>query len=215
MKAALFDLDGTLINSLADIAWAMNLALREHGLREYPEKDYRYFVGSGVYVLTSRVIGERTDLEEKVRKTYMANYAAHSLDRTAPYPGIENMLRDLKRQGVKLCVFSNKPDPDTQHIVRHFFGGDLFDAVQGQISGIPIKPDPAGALAIATEMGVSPAECWYLGDTAVDINTCHAAGMELIAVSWGFRSTEELIAAGAERIVDTPFQALSVIRSEN
>ena len=89
------------------------------------------------------------------------------------------------------------------------------EIIRGHLPHMPLKPDPAGALAIAAEMGVAPAECWYLGDTAVDINTCHAAGMELIAVSWGFRSTEELIAAGAERIVDTPFQALSVIRSEN
>ena len=197
MKAALFDLDGTLINSLADIAWAMNLALREHGLREYPEKDYRYFVGSGVYVLTSRVIGERTDLEEKVRKTYMANYAAHSLDRTAPYPGIENMLRDLKRQGVKLCVFSNKPDPDTQHIVRHFFGGDLFDAVQGQISGIPIKPDPAGALQLAQKLDVEPAEMLYAGDSGVDMQCAVRAGMQACGVLWGFRDEPELRENGA------------------
>ena len=212
MKAALFDLDGTLINSLADIAWAMNLALREHGLREYPEKDYRYFVGSGVYVLTSRVIGERTDLEEKVRKTYMANYAAHSLDRTAPYPGIENMLRDLKRQGVKLCVFSNKPDPDTQHIVRHFFGGDLFDAVQGQISGIPIKPDPAGALQLAQKLDVKPAEMLYAGDSGVDMQCAVRAGMQACGVLWGFRDEPELRENGARFLLHDPAELTDVIK---
>ena len=215
-KVVLFDLDGTLINSLPDISGCMNTVLKQHGLPVHPQDAYRHFIGNGSRVMAGRAAGNVTaEMHEALYADYCPLYAAHCYDLSFVYDGIKELLDALRSDGLRLAVFSNKEDPDVLNMINHYFPADTFEIIRGHLPHMPLKPDPAGALAIAAEMGVSPAECWYLGDTAVDINTCHAAGMELIAVSWGFRSTEELIAAGAERIVDTPFQALSVIRSEN
>ena len=205
-RAVLFDLDGTLTNTLEDIAFAMNRALRMHGLPEHPVEKYRYLVGSGAKKLAQRAVGERADLAESVLQTYQAYYQEHNLDKTAPYAGITEMLAELQRRGVKLCVFSNKPHADTCRVVAHFFPGVAFAAVRGQMEGVPVKPDPAGALALAEQLGVAPADFLYLGDTDVDMLCARNAGMQPVGVTWGFRDEEELRAAGAQRLIHHPME---------
>lgn len=200
----MFDLDGTLTNTLEDIAFAMNRALRIHGLPEHPVEKYRYLVGSGARMLAKRAVGERDDVLENVLQTYQAYYQEHNLDRTAPYDGVTEMLQALQARGVKLCVFSNKPHADTCRVVEHFFPGIDFAAVRGQMEGVPVKPDPAGALAMAEALGVAPADFLYLGDTDVDMICARNAGMHPVGVTWGFRDEEELRSAGAERLIHHP-----------
>lgn len=207
-QAVLFDLDGTLTNTLEDIAFAMNRALRLHGLAEHPVDAYRYMVGDGAKVLAQRAVGERAELAGEVQRTYQAYYQEHNLDRTQPYEGIPELLEALQRRDVKLCVFSNKPHADTCRVVRHFFPQVDFAVVRGQIDGVPVKPDPAGALAVAGEVGVAPENFLYLGDTNVDMRCALAAGMHPVGVTWGFRTAEELLAAGAERLLDRPTELL-------
>lgn len=203
-QAVLFDLDGTLTNTLEDIAFAMNRALRIHGLPEHPVEKYRYLVGSGARMLAKRAVGEQAELVEGVLETYQAYYQEHNLDRTAPYDGVTEMLQALQARGVKLCVFSNKPHADTCRVVEHFFPGIDFAAVRGQMEGVPVKPDPAGALAMAEALGVAPADFLYLGDTDVDMICARNAGMHPVGVTWGFRDEAELRSAGAERLIHHP-----------
>ncbi|MBR2719008.1 MAG: HAD family hydrolase [Clostridia bacterium] len=203
-QAVLFDLDGTLTNTLEDIAFAMNRALRIHGLPEHPVEKYRYLVGSGARMLAKRAVGEQAELVEGVLETYQAYYQEHNLDRTAPYDGVTEMLQALQARGVKLCVFSNKPHADTCRVVEHFFPGIDFAAVRGQMEGVPVKPDPAGALAMAEALGTAPADFLYLGDTDVDMICARNAGMHPVGVTWGFRDEEELRSAGAERLIHHP-----------
>lgn len=207
-QAVLFDLDGTLTNTLEDIAFAMNRALRLHGLPEHPVDAYRYMVGDGAKVLARRAAGEREEMAGEVQRTYQAYYQEHNLDRTRPYRGIPELLEVLQARGVKLCVFSNKPHADTCRVVGHFFPQIRFAVVRGQVEGIPVKPDPAGALAVAEEAGVAPGDFLYLGDTNVDMCCALRAGMHPVGVTWGFRTAEELLAAGAERLLNEPLELL-------
>ena len=209
-KAILFDLDGTLTNTLEDIAAAMNRALRLHDLPEWPVEAYRYLVGDGAKVLSERCVRERQELAPDVRRSYQAYYETHNLVITQPYDGVPEMLRALAAQGIALAVFSNKPDADTKNVVRHFFPDVPFRVVRGQVEGVPVKPDPAGALAVAREMGVAPADFLYLGDTAVDMRCALAAGMHPVGALWGFRTAQELQESGAEALVQHPSELLGL-----
>lgn len=209
-QAVLFDLDGTLTDTLADIAAAMNRALRLHGLPEWPVEAYRYLVGNGAKVLAQRCVRERTDMAEAVRQTYQAYYEAHNLVRTRPYDGVQDMLAALVAQGMRLAVLSNKPDADTKAVVRHFFPDVAFDVVRGQLEGVPVKPDPAGALAVAAQMGLAPGAFLYLGDTSVDMQCALAAGMHPVGAVWGFRTAQELTDSGAEHLAHTPGDLLTL-----
>lgn len=209
-KAVLFDLDGTLTDTLSDIAAAMNRALRLHGLQEWPVDAYRYLVGNGAKVLSERCVRDRQELAPVVRRTYQAYYETHNLLKTCPYDGVPEMLQGLAAQGMALAVLSNKPDADTKAVVRHFFPEIPFRVVRGQREGVPVKPDPAGALAVAEEMGVAPGDFLYLGDTAVDMQCALAAGMHPIGALWGFRTAEELQESGAERLALMPQDLLTL-----
>ncbi len=211
MQGILFDLDGTLVNTLSDLADAMNRALVKNGLPPYPEERYRYFVGNGIHILTERVAGAWPEKMADVEKTYEADYAAHWHVRSAPYPGIPEMLEGLKQRGYRLCVFSNKPDRDTQNVIRYFFGEESFHVVRGQIEGIPIKPDPQGALLCAEALGVSPEHMLYLGDSGVDMRCAGNAGMTGIGALWGFREEQELREGGARYIVSSPQELLTLV----
>ena len=209
-KAVLFDLDGTLTDTLVDIADAMNRALRLHGLPEWPEEAYRYLVGNGAKVLSERCVRERQELSAAVRQTYQAYYETHNLVQTKPYEGVPEMLQALVDRGIRLAVFSNKPDADTKAVVRHFFPEIPFAAVRGQVEGVPVKPDPTGALAVADEMGLAPGDFLYLGDTAVDMECALAAGMHPVGALWGFRTEEELRQSGAEHLARQPGDLLAI-----
>ncbi len=212
VRGVLFDLDGTLTDTLADIVVAMNRALRLHDLPEWPVEEYRYLVGNGAKKLAERCVRERQELAAAVRQTYQAYYETHNLVQTKPYEGIREMLSALHAMGLKLAVLSNKPDADTKVVVRHFFPEIPFAAVRGQVEGIPVKPDPAGALAIARELSIPPDEFLYLGDTDVDMRCARAAGMHPVGALWGFREEDELRQNGAEFMAAHPDDVLNFIQ---
>lgn len=206
MKAVLFDLDGTLTNTLQDIADAMNRSLRLHALPEWPVDAYRTLVGDGAKVLAQRAVRDRQELAQSVQAEYQAYYERHNLVASKPYDGVPEMLHALQAAGLKLAVFSNKPDADTRHVVAHFFSDIRWTAVRGQVEGVPVKPDPAGALLVADALGVPPADILYLGDTSTDMRCAVSAGMLPVGALWGFRDEEELRQNGAKHIVAHPSQ---------
>ena len=159
-KAVLFDLDGTLTDTLRDIADAMNRALRLHDLPEFAVEDYKYLVGNGAKKLAERAVRDRLDLQMAVLRDYQAYYETHNLVTTKPYEGIPELLAALADRGLKLCVLSNKPHADTCHVVSHFFPQIPFAAVRGQMEGVPVKPDPTGNPGRAGEL---PVPGRYLG----------------------------------------------------
>lgn len=211
VRAVLFDLDGTLTNTLEDIADAMNRSLRLHGLPEWPLDAYRYLVGDGAKKLAERAVRDRQELALSVQQEYQAYYQEHTRVKTQPYDGVPEMLRALQDKGLKLAVFSNKPDADTKNVVAHFFPDIPWAAVRGQIEGVPVKPDPTGALAVAEALEIPPAEFLYLGDTATDMHCAVNAGMLPIGALWGFRTAEELQSSGARQLVQHPMDVLSCL----
>ncbi len=213
-KAILFDLDGTLTDTLSDIADAMNRALSLHGLAQWRREDYRYLVGNGARVLAERAVRGRSDAVNDVLGSYQAWYETHSMVKTKPYEGIPELLEALCAQGYSLCVLSNKPDADTKRIVAHFFPNIPFASVRGQRPGIPTKPDPASALATAENLGLQTADFCYLGDTSIDMTCARRAGMMPIGVLWGFRDEKELRDSGAAHIIQKPEDLLQILRDE-
>ena len=210
--AVLFDLDGTLVNSLPDISRCMNAALQRHGLPPHPEAAYRRMTGNGARVLAQRAVGEaHSALADAVLADYSALYAAHCYDASHVYPGVDALLNGLRQAGLRLAVLSNKDDGDVKSVMAHYFPAAPFDILRGRLPGVPLKPDPAAALSIAREMGVAPSRFWYLGDTPTDCETARAAGMRFIAAGWGFCAPETLRQAGARPIAATAEEALSMM----
>ncbi|MBE0585545.1 MAG: HAD-IA family hydrolase [Desulfofustis sp.] len=204
----IFDLDGTLIDSLEDIADATNQTLTTFGMPEHPVDAYRQFVGNGVQVLLERAlpadqVGPPPDL---FVETFKRLYRLHLNVKTRPYAGIDEMLRRLASHKLNLAILSNKPDEFTKLCATRFFPDIAFSAVCGQRDGHPRKPDPRPALEIAAGVGTSPESCWFVGDSSVDMATGKAAGMRCIGVSWGFRTADELVTAGAEVVIDHPHE---------
>jgi len=204
LKAAIFDLDGTLLNTLDDLTDAANHVCAQNGWPTFTSGEIRHMVGNGIPKLVERFTpeGERTPegMAESVHR-FMEYYDAHKMDKTAPYPGMLEALAALRKAGVKLAVFSNKADDFCPALVRHYFG-DVFDVVRGKRDGIPAKPDPTGVFALLSVLGVSAAETVYVGDSDVDVLTGHNAGLRVCGVTWGFRDRAELMCAGAELLAD-------------
>lgn len=214
IQAALFDLDGTLVDSLGDIADAMNWALGQHGLPAHPEDAYRQFVGEGVVKLVQRAVPEaQVALRESVLGAYRTRYAERLLDRTRPFPGVTALLEALAEDGLALGVLSNKPDAPTQQLVRALFPHVPFRAVYGERAGVPRKPDPTAALALAGELGVAPQACAFVGDTPVDMGCARRAGMFALGVSWGFRPEPLLREAGADVVAHAAPEVLAHVRA--
>ncbi|NOK39153.1 HAD family hydrolase [Corallococcus exercitus] len=214
LRAVLFDLDGTLVDSLGDIATAMNHALEQHGLPTHPEAAYLRFVGEGVAKLAERATGSAAPvLQGQVLATYHAYYDAHLFDRTRAYPGVEDALVALAADGVRLGVLSNKSDDFVKRLAARLLPGVRFTAVYGERPGIPRKPDPTAALALAAELGVAPEACGFVGDTSVDMDTAKAAGMYGVGVTWGFRTAAELHAHGARAVVSSAGELLAALRT--
>lgn len=208
IKCCIFDLDGTLINSLYDLADAMNYALAQSGFPTHDREKYRFMVGSGISVLADRAMVVPGGTDEEKKKAVLADfnkyYAEHYADLTRPYEGIPELLDELDRRGIGYCVLSNKPDVFTQEIIRRLFPGRKFSAVWGKREDYPRKPDPSSVLAMIESIGAVREECLYIGDSDVDMQTGANAGIRKIGVSWGFRPVSELIGAGAEIIADAP-----------
>jgi phosphoglycolate phosphatase len=213
-KAIIFDLDGTLLDTLEDLADSTNAALAAMDLPEHPVEAYRYFVGDGLENLVRRTIGARAnDPAQVARGVELARqeYGRRWADKSKPYAGIPELLDELTTRGVPMGVFSNKPDEFTQLCVTRLLPSWRFAAVQGATSEFPKKPDPCGALAVATKLGVAPAEILYLGDTNTDMRTAVAAGMYPVGALWGFREADELREAGAAVLVQWPMDVLGVL----
>lgn len=212
MKALIFDLDGTLADTLADIGAAMNHALESMGLPTHPLAAYAQFVGEGVERLAERALPPQAAArKDEAVAAYAAHYAKSMFDRSHPYSGIPELLDEFNRRGLPLAVLSNKPHDATRQMIATLFGRWPWRAVVGQRSGIPKKPDPTAALAIAHELECEPARIGFIGDTAVDMQTARAAGMRAIGVLWGFRDRLELEAAGAQLIVTHPAEILKAV----
>lgn len=210
MKGFIFDLDGTLINSLDDIAQSMNRALAFYGLNPHPAQAYKLFVGNGVKVLAQRAAAQNSTKWEEVYAFYMEDYQKNSRVHTKPYEGIMEMLTSLCDQNIPVAVFSNKPHRDTLQVVKHFFPAVPFVAIRGQVEGIPVKPDPMGALLVAKEMNLDPKNIYYAGDSGVDMACATGANMVPVGVTWGFRDEKELTQNGASHIVHQPKELLSL-----
>ncbi|MBV5318155.1 MAG: HAD-IA family hydrolase [Desulfobulbaceae bacterium] len=213
-SAVLFDLDGTLLDSLEDLATTANRMLAVRNLPMHPVDAYRYFVGDGVGTLVERILPEALRFPAAIEEAVVAfqeEYARNWHERTCPYPGIAGMLDGLVAGGLRLSILSNKPDAFTQLCVQRLLPQWSFEPLLGQRQGVPKKPDPAAALEIAARLGLTPAEILYVGDTAVDMQTALAAGMDAVGVLWGFRTAEELRAAGAHHLIARPEHLLPIV----
>lgn len=213
-KVCIFDLDGTIADTVESIAHVGNQTLRAFGLPEIPVKDYNFYAGDGADVQVKRMLaavpgGDKVDYEE-VRTQYRKWFAENPFYHVKPYNGILELLEGLKAQGIKIAVLSNKPHGAAVEVVHKIFGQDMFHKIQGQTSEIPRKPSPIGALAVAKEFGALPQECLYCGDTNTDMDTGKAAGMFTIGVTWGFRPRTELEEHHADKIVDQPSEILEL-----
>ncbi len=214
-KAVLFDLDGTLLDTLDDLGDSMNAVLASRSYPTHPITSFADFVGDGVTNLVRRALppGPRetdavvNELVPLMRKEYSLRWKA----KTRPYKGIPELLDGLAARGVQMAVLSNKPHPATLEVVAHFFPRWKFDAVLGARPEIPIKPDAGAALDVCRRLDIPPGEFLYLGDTNTDMQTAHNAGMYAIGVLWGFRTAEELLASGADRLISDPREVFSFL----
>ena len=230
IKVCIFDLDGTLLDTLTSLWYCSSESLRKEGLRTLPRDSYRYYVGDGARTQVERYLKDTSrdddadpaalhpgalqhdphDPEdfEYYYGSYMRELDQHADYEVRPYDGIPELLRALKERGIRLAVFSNKPDAAAVRVIRKFFGDALFDVVLGKREDLPKKPDPAGAFLILREFGAAPSETLYFGDTNTDMLTGQNAGMFTLGVSWGFRGRKELEASGADAVIDYPLEAL-------
>lgn len=201
-KAVLYDMDGTVLDTLADLTDAVNVSLRRFGLPEQPAVHVRDVLGNGARRLIMGCLPEGTDerTADAVLEFYKPYYDAHCREKTAPYPGITELMQRLRDAGVKQAVVSNKPDGAVKELAELFFGG-LIESAVGESETVRLKPCPDAVLAAAKLMGVSKDECVYVGDSEVDIETARRAGMDCISVAWGFRDEDMLRAEGAACIV--------------
>lgn len=201
----IFDLDGTLVDSLGGIAAALNLALADHGKPTHPEAAVRRFIGNGARELVTMALGTGTTEAEidALEASFKIRYEQSWASGTDEYPGISDMLKRQSAAGHRLAVLSNKPHGFTVEIVRQLFPGIAFESVLGQRPGVPRKPDPAGALEIAAALGLAPAACVMIGDSTMDLETGARAGMHTIAVTWGYHDAGVLVGARPDVLVDS------------
>ncbi len=212
-KLVIFDLDGTLLDSLEDLADSCNYLLRKYGFPEHPLDSYRYFVGDGIHKLVERILPEdkrQADFVEQVFQEMVAYYDIHKADKTMPYHGIVETLEVLQRKGVMLAVASNKVNKAMMPLMEHYFPTISFAAVLGQREGIPVKPHPQIVFDILKMAGVSAEEALYVGDTGVDMDTAHRAGLKAVGALWGYRDRQELAEHQAEYIIAQPMELLEL-----
>ena len=222
-RAVLFDLDGTLVDSLRDIANAMNHVLAAAGFPTHAEDDYRAHVGWGAGDLVRRALPAeaRDDVDvdvdvERHLKSFRERYASHLVEATAPYPGIEDALRKLLDRGIPVAVLSNKPEDSTRAVVAKLFGDLAFAEVRGARAEVPHKPDPAALLAVARQLDIAPSQCAYVGDTEIDVQAAIRAGMMPVAVAWGFRpkaAREALAATTGGCVIEVPQQLATLAQA--
>jgi len=212
-RYVIFDLDGTLLNTIDDLADAGNWVCKNHGWPVHTVEEYKYFVGNGMARLAARFVPEDWRTPEGIQAVlaeFLAYYDAHKADKTAPYPGIPELLGRLKEKGVGLAVLSNKAHALVPDIIEGYFPG-IFDFTQGAVDGLPTKPDPTLLRKLMGEMGAGVENTLFVGDSNVDIRTAKNGGLISCGVLWGFRSRQELEGEGADFIADTPHQLARLI----
>ena len=215
MKACIFDLDGTLTNTLESMTYSVNLTLEEMGLSKITKDQCRLFVGNGARVLIEKSLKAAGDTDasriEEGMEIYGRIFDRNCTYHVTPYEGIPEMLKALKDKGIQLAVLSNKPDRQTVKVVKAIFGEELFDYAQGQKEGIRRKPEPDGVWYLMEQMHVSKEECLYIGDSEVDAATGRNAGLKTIGVLWGFRDRKTLETAGADHLIERPEELLQFV----
>ena len=218
MKACIFDLDGTLCNTLDSMAISANQCIEPLGFKPLPVENFRYYAGDGARTLVERVLRDAGDKElryaDEVFKSYSDIFNRDCTYKVTIYDGMLDTLKEFKSLGVKLAVLSNKPHAQTVKVIHKLFGENLFDWVQGQQEGIEKKPDPSGAFAISKAFGIDPSECMYVGDTNVDMMTGNRAGMFTVGVLWGFRTREELLENNAHALAKRPQDLICLYQSK-
>ena len=212
-KLCIFDLDGTLINSLYDLADAMNYALQKYGFPVHDREKYRFMVGSGISVLADRAMAVPAEIEKKeaVLANFNDYYQVHNTDNTVPYEGITELLDNLDNKGVLYSVLSNKPDKFTKQIINKLFPDRKFAAVIGKRDEFPRKPDPASVNNLISDLGFNSRDCLYIGDSNIDMHTAKNASLRSVGVSWGFRPISELLESGAQHIAEKPADILNYL----
>lgn len=215
-RLVIFDLDGTLLYTIEDLGHAANYALEKNGFATHTLASYPFFVGNGVRRLITRVLPEehRDDSTiDRLLKDFRAFYDEHCCDCTKPYPGIPELLRDLRDQNVQVAVASNKYDAAVQKIINHYFGDIDFVAIEGQKEGVNVKPDPSVVFSILSQARVPKREVLYVGDSGVDMETARRACVDSVGVTWGFRPEKELVEYYAGTIIHQPGAILSLIEN--
>ena len=216
IQSVIFDLDGTLLDTIADLAHSTNHALEQTGFPTHPVEAYKYFVGNGINKLFERALPEDDRTQDnvlRVREVFLPYYDEHNADYTRPYDGVSDLLAALQTEGIVLSVASNKYQRATEKLVRAYFPEIRFAAVFGQRQGVPVKPDPTIVRDILKITGRSVAETLYVGDSGVDMQTAANAGVTSVGVTWGFRPLSELNACGAQHVAHTAEEILQIIAS--
>jgi phosphoglycolate phosphatase len=211
--AVIFDLDGTLVDTLEDLADAMNRVLSAEQAPIHSSATYKRLIGKGIRNLVGQALPLDRRTEEMIARCYermIADYGEHCLDKTRRYDGVAELVSGLRAAGAKLAVLSNKSDELTRRIVASLFGAGDFDAVMGAQPGLPLKPDPTVALLISERLGVAPGRMVFLGDSGIDMLTAGAAGMIAVGAAWGFRTNDELVESGASAVLDHPLELLGL-----
>lgn len=212
-KAVIFDLDGTLLNSLIDIMDSVNFVLEEYNLPTHSLDEYKMFIGNGIEVLAKKSLKDNFSKVnfDKFLQRVRTIYSQRQIEKTKPYDGIIDMLVKLNKQGIKIAVLSNKPNEFTQLVVSNFFNNIKFDIILGSRENIPIKPNPQAVNEIIDFLKIEKENVVFVGDTSTDILTAKNANIKSIGVSWGFRTVDELKKSGADYIIDKPNQLFSII----
>ena len=215
-KLLIFDLDGTILDTLEDLFLSTNYALRKSGFPERSKEEWRVFVGNGIRKLIERAVPEHTPemLINQVHRDFTEYYAQHCADNTRPYSGIPEVIRKLRRMGLKTAVVSNKADYAVQTLCADYFP-ELFDAVAGEKDGIRRKPAPDAVFAVLDALQIPAEQALYIGDSDVDIATAENSGMPCISVEWGFRDREFLLRHGARKLISSPDELLSLLDGED
>ena len=215
IKALIFDLDGTLLNSLVDIMDSVNIVLTEYNLPTHSLDEYKMFIGNGIEVLAKKALQEKLNDNEfdnflkKVKKIY----SQRQILKTQPYDGIRDMLKILNAKQIKIAILSNKPNEFTQQVVSHFFTDIKFDIILGSRVNVPRKPNPQAVFEILGQLNLKKNQAFFVGDTSTDMQTGKNAGLKTIGVSWGFRSVQELKQNGADFIVNKPSEILELVEN--
>lgn len=212
-KLVIFDLDGTLLDTIADLAQSTNYALEQNGFPTHPTEEYRFFVGNGIHKLFERALpeGEKTEPNIfRVREIFLSHYDEHNTDHSRPYPGIPALLSKLRDANVLLAVASNKYQEATHKLITHYFPTLAFSEILGQREGIPVKPDPSIVNEILHRTGIRPEDTLYVGDSGVDMQTALNSRVTACGVTWGFRPRTELESFHPDYLVDTPEEILKI-----